>query len=104
MSIWTELSPLAFRVDYVDAKGVSTRVLRAGNPDAEPVVFLHGTSGHLEAFTRNLKAHARYDLHALDMLGHGYTDKPDHPYEIASYVDHLLDYFDAEGISRAHIV
>lgn len=104
MSIWTELSPLPFRVEYVDAGEVPTRTLRAGNADAEPVVFLHGTSGHLEAFARNIVAHADYDLHAIDMLGHGYTGKPSQPYDIDDYVRHLLDYFDAVGITRAHIV
>ena len=67
-------------------------------------MFLHGTSGHLEAFTRNVVAHAEYDVHAIDMLGHGYTGKPDRPYEIADYVQHLIDYLDAVGIERAHIV
>ncbi|GAA4809567.1 alpha/beta fold hydrolase [Actinomycetospora chlora] len=104
MSIWTELSPLPFRLEYVDAGGVRTRTLRAGDPDAAAVVFLHGTSGHLEAFTRNVAAHAEYDLHAIDMLGHGWTGKPDRPYEIADYVDHLVAYLDAVGIDRAHIV
>ena len=104
MSIWTELSPIAFRVEYVDANGVATRSLRAGNADAEAVVFLHGTSGHLEAFTRNIAAHADYDLHAIDMLGHGYTGKPSRPYEIADYAGHLRDYLDAVGVRRAHIV
>jgi 2-hydroxy-6-oxonona-2,4-dienedioate hydrolase len=104
VSIWTELSPIAFRVEYVDANGVATRTLRAGNADAEAVVFLHGTSGHLEAFTRNIAAHADYDLHAIDMLGHGYTGKPSRPYEIADYAGHLRDYLDAVGVRRAHIV
>ncbi|WP_030875895.1 alpha/beta fold hydrolase [Streptomyces sp. NRRL S-1868] len=104
MTLWTDLSPLPFRIEYVDAKGVPTRTLRAGDPTAEAVVFLHGTSGHLEAFSRNVAAHAAYDLHALDMLGHGYTGKPDRRYEIADYVDHLLAYLDAVGVERAHIV
>lgn len=103
MSIWTELTPIPFSLDYVDAGGVRTRTLRAGA--GEPVVFLHGTSGHLEAFTRNVVPHAeKYAVHAIDMLGHGYTAKPNHPYEIPLYVQHLLDYFDAVGIRRAHIV
>lgn len=104
MSIWTELSPIPFRVEYVDANGVTTRTLRAGTAGAEAVVFLHGTSGHLEAFTRNIAAHAEYDLHAIDMLGHGYTGKPSRPYEIADYAEHLLGYLDAVGVRRAHIV
>ncbi|MFI7535926.1 alpha/beta fold hydrolase [Streptosporangium sp. NPDC049376] len=102
-TIWTELTGLDFRVTTVDAGGVPTRSLQAGT--GEPVIFLHGTSGHLEAFARNLGAHAdRYACHAIDMLGHGYTGMPDYPYEIPRYRDHLLAYMDAAGIASAHIV
>jgi 2-hydroxy-6-oxonona-2,4-dienedioate hydrolase len=102
-TIWTELTGTEFRLTTVDAGGVATRSLQAGS--GEPVIFLHGTSGHLEAFTRNLGAHAdRYACHAIDMLGHGYTGKPDYPYEIPRYRDHLLAYMDAVGIESAHIV
>lgn len=38
------------------------------------------------------------------MLGHGYTGKPDKPYEIADYVTHLIDYLDAVGVDSVHIV
>jgi 2-hydroxy-6-oxonona-2,4-dienedioate hydrolase len=105
MSIWTELIGLDYRHGYVDAGGIRTRAVQAGPEDGEHVVFLHGTSGHLEAFVRNLPAHAqRYRCHAIDMLGHGYTDKPDHPYDIPHYVEHLLAYLDAVGAERAHLV
>jgi 2-hydroxy-6-oxonona-2,4-dienedioate hydrolase len=103
MTAWTDLMPTPFCVDYVDAGGIRTRALRAGaGPD---VVFLHGTSGHLEAFTRNITAHvdAGYRVHAIDMLGHGYTDKPDYPYEIPRYVEHLTDYLAAAGIERVNL-
>ena len=103
MTIWTDLTPRPFSLSYVDAAGVTTRSLQAGAGEA--VVFLHGTSGHLEAFSRNVAVHAEhYAVHAIDMLGHGYTGKPDRPYEIPLYVRHLLDYLDAVGIERAHIV
>jgi 2-hydroxy-6-oxonona-2,4-dienedioate hydrolase len=103
VTIWTDLTPIAFRVDYVEADGLPTRTLRAGA--GEPVVFLHGTSGHLEAFSRNIVAHAAsYDVHAIDMMGHGYTGQPPYPYEIPRYVEHLMAYLDAVGVERAHIV
>jgi len=102
-TIWAELAGTDFRVTTVDAGGVPTRSLQAGA--GEPVIFLHGTSGHLEAFARNIAAHAkRYAVHAIDMLGHGYTGKPDYAYEIPRYRDHLLAYLDAAGIESAHIV
>jgi len=103
MTIWAELAGTDFRVTTVDAGGIPTRSLQAG--DGEPVIFLHGTSGHLEAFVRNIGVHAaRYACHAIDMLGHGYTGKPDYPYEIPRYRDHLVSYLDAAGIEKAHIV
>lgn len=102
MSIWNDLTGISFKLDFVDAGGVKTRALIAG--EGEDVIFMHGTSGHLEAFSRNLVAHveAGYKCHAIDALGHGYTDKPEHNYEIPLYGKHVLDYMDAQGIERVH--
>lgn len=106
MTIWTDLTGIPFALDFVDAGGVRTRALTAGPKDGTPVVFLHGTSGHLEAFSRNIAPHVRAGLgcHAIDMLGHGYTDKPDYRYEIPRYVEHLIAYLDAQDIETAHLV
>ncbi len=104
MTLWTDLTGIEWRIEMVDAGGLATRSLRAGTgPD---VVFLHGTSGHLEAFSRNVVAHveAGFAVHAIDMLGHGYTAKPPYPYEIPRYVEHLIAYLDAVGAVRPHLV
>jgi len=102
---WLDLLGLPFSVSWVDAAGVPTRSLQAGPEQGPVVVFLHGTSGHLEAFTRNVRPHveAGYRVHAIDMLGHGYTAKPDHDMEIPRYVEHLTNYLDACGIERANL-
>jgi len=106
---WLDLAGTPFclvqvPVEVAGVGTLSTRALRAG--DGEPVVFLHGTSGHLEAFTRNIGPHVAAGLacHAIDMLGHGYTAKPDYALEIPRYVEHLVGYLDAAGIDRAHLV
>jgi len=103
MSIWTDLTGIDFAVKHVDAGGITTRALVAG--EGQDVIFLHGTSGHLEAFSRNFVPHVRagFRCHAIDALGHGYTDKPDYNYEIPRYVAHLLAYMDAQGIEKAHL-
>lgn len=103
MTAWTDLLDVPFCVERVDAGGIGTRALRAG--DGPDVVFLHGTSGHLEAFTRNVRAHvaAGFRVHAIDLLGHGFTDGQDRPYEIPDYVAHLVAYLDACGIERANL-
>lgn len=104
MSIWTDLTGIPFCVEFVDAGGIKTRALIAG--EGEAVVMLHGTSGHLEAFARNFVplVEAGYNCHAIDALGHGYTDKPDTPYEVYKYAKHVLDYLDAKNIEKAHFL
>jgi 2-hydroxy-6-oxonona-2,4-dienedioate hydrolase len=102
MTVWTDLTGLEFSVSSVDVGGVPTRSLQAGS--GPPLVFLHGTSGHLDGFSRNIAAHAEhFTVHAIDMLGHGYTGKPDRPYTIPTYVEHLLGYLDACGLESAHL-
>jgi 2-hydroxy-6-oxonona-2,4-dienedioate hydrolase len=103
VTIWNQLHQVDYRHGYVDAGGLRTRTVRAG--EGEPLILLHGTSGHLEAFVRNLAVlPARFACHAIDMLGHGYTHSSNRPYRIAGYVDHVLAYLDACGIERAHFV
>lgn len=103
--LWPEIANGAIRLGFVEAGGVRTRFVEAGDGAAdEAVIFVHGTGGHLEAFARNLLPHAEHHRTlALDMIGHGFSDKPDHDYEIAHYVQHLLDFCDAMGVARAHL-
>ncbi len=104
MSIWTRLSSGPFALDFVDVAGVPTRSLRLG--EGEAIVLLHGTSSHLEVYAGNLRAYADagYRPHAIDMLGHGFTGKPDHDCEVPTYVEHVRGYLDAAGLDRVHLV
>jgi 2-hydroxy-6-oxonona-2,4-dienedioate hydrolase len=103
-SLWADLRGVSFSQEWIDAGGLRTRVLASGNPGAEPLVLLHGTGGHAEAYSRNLGPHGKhFRTYAIDMIGHGWTDKPDRPLEIDAYVDHLLRFLDAMQIERAHI-
>jgi 2-hydroxy-6-oxonona-2,4-dienedioate hydrolase len=103
--LWPEIAAGSLSLGHVDAGGVRTRFVEAGDLSArEAVIFVHGTGGHLEAFTRNILPHAEhFRTLALDMIGHGFSAKPDHNYEIRHYVRHLLDFCDAKGIERAHL-
>lgn len=104
MSLWPEIATGEFALKTVDAGGVRTRYLEAGPLDAPAMVFVHGTGGHLETFNRNVFEHARhFRVLALDMVGHGYSSKPDHPYEIRHYVQHLNDFLTALDVQRAHL-
>ncbi|NKY33648.1 alpha/beta fold hydrolase [Nocardia speluncae] len=103
MTIWTDLAGTTFEMSHEPVNGARTRALRAG--EGEAVVMLHGTSGHLEAFVRNVPAFSEhFAVHALDMLGHGYTDNPGGDLRIPRYVQHVLDYLDSRGIEKAHFI
>ena len=103
-SIWTDLQGVAFEQAYVDVDGVRTRYLRAGRKGAPALIFIHGTGGHAEAYVRNLAAHGEhFDVYAIDMLGHGFTGKPDRPYLIDDYVAHLRGFLDKMGLDRASL-
>jgi 2-hydroxy-6-oxonona-2,4-dienedioate hydrolase len=103
-SVWSDLQGVPFSQGYLDAGGVRTRYLHVGDTGKPTLVLLHGSGGHAEAYVRNLEAHAEhFSTWSIDMLGHGYTDKPGHPLEIPHYVDHLLDVLDAIDVERIHL-
>jgi 2-hydroxy-6-oxonona-2,4-dienedioate hydrolase len=104
-SIWTELLNTPFRQAWIDAGGLKTRFVQAGDPSKPPLVMLHGTAGSLENFAANIAAHAQhFNCIAFDMIGSGMTDKPDHDYETDHYVAHALDFLNAIGIRKASVI
>jgi len=102
MSIWTGLADIAFKNYFVDANGIKTRVLEAGT--GEPLILLHGTGGHIEAYARNIRGLSEhFRVICIDMVGHGYTDKPDRPYGIDVYSDHLLWVIQALNLKEVYL-
>lgn len=100
-TIWVET--LGSETRFYDAGGVRTRCIEAGTGEA--VIFLHGVGGHGEAFGRNVLPFAeRYRAVALDYLGFGMTDGTESQPTHEDYVRHLIDFMDAAGIERAHLV
>ena len=101
--LWPSLADGEFRQHYVQAGPIRTRCLEAGSGE-HALILLHGTGGHLETYMRNILPLAKnFRVFAFDMVGHGFSDKPDHDYEIAHYVTHLLDFMDAMGLERVHL-
>ncbi|KAA9150604.1 alpha/beta fold hydrolase [Microbacterium lushaniae] len=102
MTLWTELAGLDYSVTHVDVDGWSTRVLETG--EGEPLVLMHGTGGHLEAFIPNLRAlGAQHRVIAYDFPGHGWSSLADRDLEIDDYIDHLVGLLDALGVARVHL-
>jgi 2-hydroxy-6-oxonona-2,4-dienedioate hydrolase len=100
-SFWVHA--LGAQVRYYDAGGFRTRCIEAGS--GEPIVLLHGISGHAETWVRNVTTLARtHHVYALDMLGHGFTDKPLIDYTVPALAEHVLAFLDAVDAPRAVLV
>jgi 2-hydroxy-6-oxonona-2,4-dienedioate hydrolase len=103
-SVWSDLTQVSFTQGFLDADGIKTRFISSGNPDKPLLLLLHGTGGHAEAYSRNLAAHGEHFWTvAIDLVGHGWSDKPASGYEVANYGAHVLAAIKALGRDKAHI-
>lgn len=104
-SIWTHLRELEFTQGFVDIDGVRTRFAEAGSADKPHAILLHGTGGHWETFAPNLgPLSENYHCVAIDMVGNGFSDKPDYDYEINVYVKQILGVMAHFRMEKAHFI
>ena len=95
----------AYRVSYPRLRsGLKVRVVERGDPEWPPVVLIHGWGCSVYVFRRNMPAlaDAGFRVIAVDLKGHGLSDKPIAPdeYTIDSLVEHLRDILDALELER----
>jgi 2-hydroxy-6-oxonona-2,4-dienedioate hydrolase len=104
ISIWTELCKLPLRQGYVQA-GVRTRFINAGPEDAQPLIMIHGMGGSWENLFCNIASHAQhFNTFGYDMIGHGFSEKPDRVRSTLEYAEHLKDFMDAMKIEKASLL
>jgi 2-hydroxy-6-oxonona-2,4-dienedioate hydrolase len=95
--MWADLVASAFELSFRTVNGVRTRVLTAGSGPA--LLLLHGTGGHLETYQKNVTELLKhFTVIVPDMIGHGYTGRPDVNYTLDDYADHLFALLDDLGI------
>src|SRR5258707_1290076 len=103
-SVWADLRGVSFKQHFIDAAGIRTRCIESGDPSKPLVLALHGVGGHAEAYSRNFGPHAdHFWFVAIDMLGHGWTDKPAIDYQVKDYADHVLAVLETLGRDKAMI-
>lgn len=101
-TMWRDISSSGFELSFRDVNGVRTRVLTAGTGPV--LLLLHGTGGHLETYQRNITALSEhFTVIVPDMIGHGYTDRPDVGYTLDDYADHLFALLDQLGVTSAFL-
>lgn len=103
-TMWGEIADLPHTLEYVQVGPWRTRVLTVGDGQ-QTVVLLNGTSGHIEAWTHNIRAlAARYRVIGYDYPGHGYSTLAESDLEIPEYESHLLTLLDVLGLDRVHLM
>jgi pimeloyl-ACP methyl ester carboxylesterase len=101
-------APTSASPEFADVRlstGVRLRYLEQGDPVGRPVILLHGITDSWFSFSRVLpgisKAHRVY---ALDLRGHGDSDRPAGGYAPRDMAADVIAFMDALGIRRATLV
>jgi pimeloyl-ACP methyl ester carboxylesterase len=79
--------------------------LAAGPQDGAAVVLLHGLASDATTWDRTIEPLAGQGLRvvAVDLLGHGASDKPAEGYLLPDFADSLAKFFEAAGIVDATV-
>lgn len=103
-TMWAEIADLPHTLEYVQVGQWRTRVLTVGAGE-QTLILLNGTSGHIEAWTHNIRALAQnYKVIGYDYPGHGYSTLAEADLEIPDYEEHLLNLLDVLGLDKVHLL
>ena len=85
--------------------GIRMHYAEQGSAFGEPIILLHGYSDSWFSFSRVLAPLARERLvYALDLRGHGKTDKPAAGYHMRELAADVIAFMDAKQIVRATVI
>jgi pimeloyl-ACP methyl ester carboxylesterase len=82
---------------FIHLSSGDTFVEQSGPPNGEPVVLLHGFSVPLFIWDPTVEELTKQGFRVIryDLLGRGYSDRPDAKYSISLFVNQLEQLFDA---------
>jgi non-heme chloroperoxidase len=85
--------------------GIRLHYAEQGPATGEPIILLHGYSDSWFSFSRVLTPLARdRRVYALDLRGHGKTDKPPADYHMRDLAADVVAFMDAKSIVRATVI
>ncbi|WP_309073285.1 alpha/beta hydrolase [Paenarthrobacter sp.] len=104
VTMWGEIADLPHTLDYLQVGEWRTRVLTVGVGE-QTLILLNGTSGHIEAWTHNIRALAKqYRVIGYDYPGHGYSTLAEADLEIPHYEAHLLELLNVLQLDKVHLL
>jgi len=90
--------------EVISARGYRIRYLRAGTEEGAPVLLVHGFGGDLYNWLFNQEALAvNHTVYAVDLPGHGGSQKYVGDGAISSLAETVHDFLDALSVERAHL-
>ena len=88
---------------YVEIDGINTHYVVAG--EGRPVLLIHGLGASMVVWRENIAALAeRFRVYAIDLPGHGDSDKPDIEYDADSTVEFLRKFVESLGVGQIALV
>ncbi len=89
--------------EYITVKGIKLRCFVMGS--GPQVLLLHGFGGFLETWAFNIPPLSkRYRVYAIDLPGHGLSDKPQNYYNTAFAIESANDIMKALGVTHAALI
>src|SRR5687768_13080157 len=87
------------------ATGIRLHYAEQGPATGTPIILLHGYSDSWFSFSLVLPALSRENrVYALDLRGHGNSDRPASGYRMRDMAADVIAFMDAKGIARATII
>ena len=88
---------------FTTVKGINIRYVVAG--EGPPVLLIHGFGAFIENWWSNVRPLSeRYRVYALDLPGHGLSDRPVPDYNLSFFTEVIAGFMEAVDIGRAHLV
>jgi len=98
-------SSLSFRAQRAMPvhNGIYAFTFKADEPAYPPIVLLHGAGGTHLNWPAELRRLNGYEVHALDLPGHGKSEGHGHQ-DISPYTEDLIGWMDAVGLFRIFLI
>jgi 4,5:9,10-diseco-3-hydroxy-5,9,17-trioxoandrosta-1(10),2-diene-4-oate hydrolase len=89
--------------EYISVDGIKIRYFVMGS--GPQVLLIHGFGGFLETWAFNIPPLSkRYQVYAIDLPGHGLSDKPEKCYNTAFAVESASEIMEALGVKHAALI
>ena len=73
--------------------------------EGRPLLLIHGYGAGMWVWEKQIEVLSQlYRVYAVDVIGHGFSDRPKIPYTPEAYIYFLRDFMDGVGIEKATLV